>query len=154
MTYLGFDGEVHRGWMVVHQRVADDVLGAFRHGYRKRFGIRRMRLVDRYDGDDGASMRANNTSAFNCRKVSSGSGWSRHSYGTAIDANPVQNPYVRGSTVLPDKGRRYLNRQNVRKGMIVRPGPVTKAFVAVRGWEWGGDWRTLHDYQHLSADGG
>jgi hypothetical protein len=51
-----------------------------------------MQLVDVYSGDDDRSMAANNTSAFNCRKVAGTSKWSEHAYGRAIDVNPVQNP--------------------------------------------------------------
>ena len=54
-----------------------------------------MRLVDDYGADDDASMAANNTSGFNCRRVAGQRSWSEHAYGAAIDLNPVQNPYVR-----------------------------------------------------------
>ena len=37
--------------------------------------------------------------------------------------------------------------------MIVEGGVVTRAFDA-RGWEWGGRWSGIIDYQHFSADGG
>jgi hypothetical protein len=152
MPYVGFDGEVHRGVMVVRDRQAGKVLNIFRRLYGARFPIRRMRLVEAYDGSDAASMRANNTSAFNCRTVAGTTRWSEHAYGRAIDINPVQNPYVSGSTVEPAAGRDYLDRSNVRKGMIVRPGPVTRSF-ATADWGWGGDWRSSKDYQHFSRTG-
>ncbi len=61
-----------------------------------------MMIVDTYRGDDDRSMAANNTSAFNCWEVTGQPGvWSEHSYGRAIDINPVQNPYVLDWTVLP-----------------------------------------------------
>jgi len=74
----------------VHRSVAADVVEAFGDLYDARFPIRRMRLVDDYRGSDDASMAANNTSAYNCRRTTSGSRWSEHSYGRAIDVNPVQ----------------------------------------------------------------
>lgn len=70
MPYRGFDGEVHRGSLVVRDSQAAKVLNIFRRMYEARFPIRRMRLIEAYDGSDARSMRANNTSAFNCRKVS------------------------------------------------------------------------------------
>ncbi|MDQ3430804.1 MAG: M15 family metallopeptidase, partial [Actinomycetota bacterium] len=142
-----------RGWLVVHADVATDVVRAFRHLYAKEFPIRSLRLIDRYGGDDAKSMEANNSSAFNCRTVSGTSTWSQHSYGRAIDINPVQNPYVRGSVVQPDRGRRYLDRDDVRRGMIVQPGPVRWAFVKLIDWRWGGNWSSSKDYQHFSANG-
>jgi putative cell wall-binding protein len=152
MTHWGFDGQIHRGRMVVATDVADDVLGAFARIYDEGFPIERMRLIDDYGADDDRSMADNNTSAFNCRRVTGGSSWSEHSYGTALDINPVQNPYVRGSTVAPSAGRDYTDRTDVRPGMIVRPGPVTAAFDRIR-WGWGGDWSSVKDYQHFSRSG-
>ena len=67
--------------------------------FAARFPIERIQLVDDFGADDAASMAANNTSAFNCRNIDGRPGvWSEHSYGWAIDINPVQNPWVRGIT--------------------------------------------------------
>ena len=97
-------------------------------------------------------MDDNNSSAFNCRNVTGGTAFSEHSYGAAIDLNPVQNPYVRSGTVLPAAGAAYLSRSAYRKGMILAPGPVTGAFKTI-GWGWGGDFTGLKDYQHFSQSG-
>jgi len=36
---------------------------------------------------------------------------------------------------------------------MIRHGDATwEAFAAV-GWKWGGDWTSLKDYQHFSANG-
>jgi hypothetical protein len=152
LTYEAFDGDPHRGRLVVHRRWADEVLGVFARLYRRGFPIRRVRLVDRFDADDRSSMRHDNTSAFNCRYVSGTTTWSQHAYGRAIDINPVENPYVDGSHVSPRRGRRFLDRTNVRPGMIVRGGIVVRAFRRI-GWSWGGAWSGAKDYQHLSANG-
>jgi hypothetical protein len=152
MTHWGMDGEIHEGEMVVASSVANDVLEAFRRIYDARFPIERMELIHHYDGDDDASMAANNSSAFNCRLVTGGTTLSEHGLGTAIDINPVQNPYVRNDTVLPPAGAAYVDRGDVRPGMIVRPGPVVSAFEAI-DWSWGGDFNTLKDYQHFSEGG-
>jgi hypothetical protein len=148
MPHHDMDGGERWGHLVVHRRVADQVTEAFGRIHEAGFPIHRMRIVDRYGADDDASMAANNTHAFNCRRITGGSGWSEHAYGWAVDINPIQNPYVRGGTVLPEQGRAYLDRDDVRPGMIVRPGPVTGAFDDL-GWTWGGDWESLKDYQHF-----
>ena len=67
------------------------------------------------------------------------SGWSEHAYGRAIDINPFHNPYERGDVVLPELASAYLDRGNVRPGMIVAGDAVTQAFAAI-GWGWGGEW--------------
>ena len=74
-----------------------------------------------------------------------------HSYGLAIDVNPVENPYLLGSRVLPPSGRAYLNRSRARPGMATRNGVLVRAFAS-RGWAWGGRWSSP-DYQHFSTTG-
>jgi len=110
----------------------EDVIVAMRRLFDARFPIRRMMLVDEYEGDDDRSMAANNTTAFNCREVTGQPGvWSAHSYGRAIDINPVQNPYVFENTVLPSEGRGYANRSFDAAGMIHLGGPVMRAFAEI-----------------------
>lgn len=153
VSYRGIDGRVHLGSLVVSSRVTRDVVSVFRRLYEARFPIRRMTPVSAYHGSDDASMAADNTSGFNCRRaVGSASGaWSAHAYGTALDINPVENPYVLGRRVLPPAGRRYVDRSRVRPGMAVEGGVLVKAFESV-GWKWGGRWRSP-DYQHFSVSG-
>ena len=97
LSYLGFDGRTHRGELVVHRDVVSDVIEIFKVLYSARFPVEKMRAVDHYPrADDELSMRDNNTSAFNCRSLPSGS-WSLHAYGRAIDINPLVNPYISAS---------------------------------------------------------
>jgi hypothetical protein len=152
LTYWGFDRQAHHGRLVVHRRWSDEIVMVLRRIYRERFPIRRIRLVDRYHGDDQASMRADNTSAFNCRYVAGTTTWSQHAYGRAIDVNPVENPYVDGSYVSPRNGRPYADRSRERRGMIFERDEVWRAFHRI-GWEWGGTWTSAQDYQHFSANG-
>ncbi|HEY5883015.1 MAG TPA: M15 family metallopeptidase [Nakamurella sp.] len=151
LTYRGFDGADHAGEMVVATSVTDDVVTIFRRLYEIGYPIGSMRLVDEFGGDDGASMSANNTSAFNCRPVTGGGEFSEHAYGTAIDVNPVQNPYVSGSTVLPAQGRMYADRPD-SPGVINAGDEVVWAF-ADQGFSWGGSWSRPIDYQHFSVSG-
>ena len=155
LSYWDFDGQPRTGALVVHAEVADAVTGVFRRLFEQRFPIRRMETIDKYNGSDDASMDAANTSGFNCRlAVTSGPAqWSVHSFGKAIDVNPVENPYVLGSRVLPPAGSAFLDRFDVRSGMAVAGGPLVDAFAAA-GWQWGGRWAGSPDYQHFSATGG
>jgi hypothetical protein len=149
LSHWGFDGAMRRGELVVHQDFASAAVKIFRVLFAARFPIRRMRPVEHYGGDDDASMADDNTSAFNCRpKTGSTTEWSWHAYGRAIDINTVENPYVKGDTVLPREGRAYLDRTDVRPGMIVPGDLVTETFAAY-GFTWGGDWSSRQDYQHF-----
>ena len=96
--------------------------------YRERFPIRRMEPVDVYDGDDAASMAADNTSGFNCRRaVTEGAAsWSTHAYGRAVDVNPVENPYLFAGRVLPPAGAAYVDRGVSRPGMALPDGVLAR----------------------------
>ena len=155
LSYVGFDGRTHTGELVVAAAYARDVVGVFRQLYDARWPIRRMRLVDAYGGDDDRSMAADNTSGFNCRRVKGSNAWSDHAFGVAIDLNPVQNPYVTGSSVAPRGSGRFavVDRAPgalVPHGTIRADDVVVRAFAAI-GWEWGGSW-SEPDFQHFSAD--
>jgi hypothetical protein len=152
IVHRGFDGRDRVGLLVLHRDVVEDARAALTASYAGGFRVERMRLIDRYGGDDGRSMAANNSSAFNCRRIAGTGSWSEHAYGRAIDLNPVQNPYVRGTTVEPAAGRAYLDRGEVRTGMLTGGGATVQAFLQ-RGWGWGGDWTSSRDYQHLSSTG-
>jgi hypothetical protein len=152
LNHWGFDGEVHRGELVIHADQARAVREVFRALFQARFPIKRMQLVDVYGGDDDRSMAANNTSGFNCRTVEGSSAWSEHAYGRAIDLNPIQNPAVQDGRVSPPAGSRYLDRSRRSKGLIRADDAVVRAFAAI-GWDWGGYWTSLKDYQHFSATG-
>jgi poly-gamma-glutamate synthesis protein (capsule biosynthesis protein) len=155
MTYLGFDGAPHRGEMVVHEKYAAAVTDVFRRLYDARWPIRRMRLVDTYGGDDEQSMAANNTSGYNCRKVAGSDVLSAHAFGTAIDINPLQNPYLTQGSVHPPSAARFAQiyraaDARVPRGVIREGDVVVRAFARI-GWEWGGHWSGPKDYQHFTA---
>jgi hypothetical protein len=154
MLFWGYDGRVHAGEMVVHADVSRDVVWVFRRLFEARFPIRRMRLVDEYEAVDDRSMAANNTSGFNCRwRAGSPGVWSEHAFGRAIDLNPLVNPYVTSSGFVdPSAGRPYVDRSRHDKGMIHDGDIVVRAFASI-GWEWGGDWTSIKDYQHFSESG-
>jgi len=153
IVFTNFAGDAAPGNLIVHKNVVGDLKRVFGNAHRARFNVRRVLPMDRYRGDDIRAMEADNTSAFNCRHVT-GNPYrlSQHSYGNAIDINTFENPYVTSSRVYPSGARTYLNRQNVRKGMIV-PGTVIAKTMRNRGWPWGARWSNP-DYQHFSANGG
>src|SRR4051794_118756 len=154
MSFWGFDGRAHTGTLVVNRSVVTPIVTAFRSMYDARFPIRQLQPVAAYGGSDDRSMAADNTSAFNCRyAVSNGpKSWSMHAYGEAVDIDPLENPYRLDGKVLPPAGAPYMDRSNVRHGMVVAGSAPTRAFAAV-GWGWGGNWSSTPDYQHFSSNG-
>lgn len=151
VTHWDFGGNAVEGTVIVHREEADGVVSVFASLFEVGFPIERMVPVDAYGASDDRSMEANNTSGFNCRRVTGGSAWSEHSYGRAIDVNPALNPYIRGATVLPPAAGAYLDRTDVHPGMLVAGDDAVAAFDAI-GWVWGGSWSDP-DYQHFSSSG-
>jgi hypothetical protein len=148
LTYFGFDGVDHTGELVVNKAIAAAVVRIFGKLYAARFPIRGMRRIDAFGGSDDDSMAADNTSSFNCRKAWGSTHWSQHAYGRAIDVNTVENPYLPQGQVLPAAGKSYVDRRDVRPGMVVPGDAIYRAFHD-EGFTWGGSWANGTDYQHF-----
>lgn len=145
VNYWDYSGKVKRGAIVVRDDRASQVAAAFTDMFKAKFAIARMELPTRWKGNDPKMMAANDTSGYNCRKVTGNPyRWSPHAYGYAVDVNPVQNPY------RDPNGRWYpstsysTKRPAGVKGMNYRNGPSVKAFKS-RGWSWFEGW----DWQHF-----
>ena len=155
LPYFGFDGAEHTGGMVVDARYAQDVVGVFARLHEARWPIRQMRPVSDFGGDDDRSMAADNTSAYNCRRVAGSARWSDHALGAAIDINPVENPYLRDGEVRPLAGRAFARLDRAAGSRVpagaIREGDVVVGAFAAIGWEWGGSWSASPDYQHFYA---
>jgi hypothetical protein len=136
----------------VNRTVAADLVSVFRQLYDARFPIEAMRIATRADEDAAPTGDGNTTGSFNCRAVRGQTFFSQHAYGLAVDVNPFQNPYVKGSLVLPELAGAYIDRGWRRPGMVLDDGPVVRAFARI-GWTWGGGWNSLKDYQHFSRNG-
>jgi hypothetical protein len=152
LAFRGFDGADHTGEMVVAAAVAHDVVRVFRRLFAAHYPIEEMRLVTTADLDAPPTGDGNNTAAYVCRTTRGSTTLSAHAYGLAIDVNPFLNPYHKGDLVLPELASAYLDRSWRRPGMILRGGPVTRAFADV-GWTWGGNFSSVSDLMHFSANG-
>jgi len=157
LSYWGFDGEVHRGPMVVNARVARDVVWVFRQLFRARFRIERMALAKRFRPNANPNAKKSVTASFNCRVVVTPAGpgttLSMHSYGLAVDVNSLQNPFVAANGFTRNRfARPYVDRSKRLPGMIHEGDVVVRAFEHI-GWSWGGDWSGGKDYMHFSVNG-
>lgn len=146
MNHWGFDGLVHRGRLIVRTDVAPAVIAAFQAGFDARYPIRVMQDPSAYANDDRRSMAADNTYGFSCRPVTGNPGVvSPHSYGRAIDVNPVENPYREpNGTWSPANGAPYIDRSVRRPGMLYADSALTRGLTS-RGFSWYVGW----DYQHF-----
>ena len=155
----GFDGSAHPGQIVVNEKVAAPLSRVFRRLFELHFPIRHMRLDDAYGRIRSRPVDGDVTDAFECRQAvpspctgGTGTGsWSEHAYGEAVDVNPVENPYVGCGRTRDRSSRPYLDRSQLRPGMVTPA--VVRAFRSI-GWGWGGDWTgSTKDYMHFSATG-
>ncbi len=149
VDYMGYDARKHVGQLVIASELAAEVQEIFGGIRDARFPIRSIIPIVYFGHDDHQSIAQNNTSGFNYRTVSGTDRLSQHSYGRAIDINPLFNPYLNR-----DGGRRegsfpYPPYDETVPGTIVRGGFVVASFVE-RGWEWGGNWDDSLDYQHFA----
>ncbi len=158
VRYYNFKGKVKSGTLIVNRKIALKTAKIFYQLYRIRYPIQRIQPVDVYDADDRRSMEANNTSAFNYRRVEGSRKLSMHGRGLAIDLNPRINPCIRNGRVDPPNGKAYSKRSvkkckgKYKKYMIHRNDRVYKIFKKY-GFKWGGDWKSLKDYQHFEYAG-
>ncbi|MDR1839424.1 MAG: M15 family metallopeptidase [Treponema sp.] len=150
VKYYSFDNKVHQGQMVIDMDLADDIEFAFEEALKENFLVNSViplsHISFRRNGlwDDNLSMEANNTSCFNYRTITGGQIISLHASGRAVDINPLQNPYIKGNILLPVNSNYnpYITGTLTSENIIVRS-------LLSRGWEWGGNWTSPKDYQHL-----
>lgn len=152
VSFFGFDERFHTGELIVHRTAATGMVEVFRRLHAERFPIEEMKVVSVEERDRPPTGDGNNTTAFVCREIRGGESWSQHAYGLAIDVNSFHNPYVKEDLVLPELASAYVDRERGLPGMIYRGDVVARAFARM-GWEWGGDWRSLKDWQHFSSNG-
>jgi hypothetical protein len=159
-NYWGFDGAIDRGPLIVNAAVADDVLWVFRQLFDAGFPMKRVGLARAFHErrwEEQPDSRRSVTASFNCRVVITpagpGSTYSQHSYGLAIDVNPLQNPFVRSDGWVRNRfAEPYVDRSADLPGMIREGDVVVRSFAAI-GWTWGGRWSGDRDYMHFSPSG-
>lgn len=145
VSYVSFDGRIHVGQLVVAKELEEEVKELFKALLHMGFPIAKVIPIVRYDWDDEASMAANNTSAFNYRLILGTKRLSNHSFGRAIDINPMQNPYYARDGKVHPAGATY---DTAAPGTLVKGGDALGIFKK-KGWMWGGDWTVPVDFQHL-----
>ena len=152
VLHYDFEGQIQEGELICNQAVAQDLVEIFYELYESQYPIEKIRLIDEYSADDEASMADNNTSCFNYRTVPGSTKRSNHSYGFAIDINPLYNPYVRTKDgrelVSPDNALPYADRSADFPHKIDRNDLCYRIFIE-HGFTWGGSWNSSKDYQHF-----
>lgn len=150
MNYYGFDGELHRGVLIIRSFLTSAITRSFGAALKAGFPIHQMDNPNVYAGKDKVQMAADNTSGFNCRRVVGAPQWqSPHSYGVAVDVNTVENPFHDNTGKWrPKNGRSFIDRSPHRRGMLTANSVLTRQ-LRRSGFTWGGGWSPGRDYQHF-----
>lgn len=149
VAYVNFDGEICQGELVVNAKIAEDVISIFKELFEEKYPIEKISLIDEYDADDDRSMAANNSSAFCYRVISGTDRLSNHSFGLAIDINPLYNPYIKSNgKVLPEEAEAFADR-TLSNPYYISPEDSCVRIFKKYGFTWGGDWKNSKDYQHF-----
>jgi hypothetical protein len=147
VSYIDFQGGYHDGSIIVHRSLVAATQRSFGTLFRWRFRIQGMEpMAVNMPGQTDVSVL---TTGYACRTVTGSGSWSEHSYGRAIDLNPLQNPMLMGKVFDPPAGKDWVDRGRYRIGMVHGAG-AARAFTA-NGFAWGGRWRTLKDWMHFST---
>lgn len=161
LSYWGFDNKVHIGELVVHQRVAQEVIDIFKQLYVAHYPIEKMILPEKLvinkkfnspvDMINYIETADDDTSGFFCRAdTQSPQKQSAHSFGIAIDINPFYNPaIVYQGKIEPAAAGKYLDRNISHIGMIKEGDRAFNSFLD-HGWIWGGFFSSGVDYMHFN----
>jgi len=143
INYRGFDNEIHCGQIIIHKDLAPSISKIFKRIITEtNFPMTSVFPISMFDWN--SSLKLNNSGAFDWRFVSNSNEISDHSFGAAIDINPILNPWVReGSVNSPN----FSYDQN-KKGTLHANSDVVKIFKE-EGWKWGGDWKNSKDWMHF-----
>lgn len=155
ILYYDFDGNVQEGELICNAFIAEDLKEIFYELYCNQYPIESIRLIDDYNGDDTASMEANNTSCFNYRVVDGTTSLSKHALGCAIDINPFYNPYVvfdktgNGQDYISPKGSEIYADRSKDFAYKIDEQDLCYRLFKEHGFTWGGNWNSCKDYQHF-----
>jgi hypothetical protein len=135
LTYIGFDHDVHDGVLVVHRRVAQEIVEIFRELFDAGFQIERMQPYEDFAVAQYAAY--NDTVGFYCRPAQDDpSVFSWHAYGLAVDVNSMTNPFRDPKEGWWPKGSDGA-RDRAAPGLISAQSDAVRIFMR-HGWAWGG----------------
>lgn len=103
--------------------------------------VEAFRALDQAMQAHGYQPRAGQTGAYNCRRITGGSGYSLHAYGIALDVNWNANPYRADGRLVTDLPPKLVEAIE---------GIRTDGGVGV--FTWGGRWSSVKDPMHFELD--
>lgn len=154
---------VYIGQVVIHKSIQEDLIDFFSSAFQLQFPISSLRPLayDQFISPEGTwsdqlSMEYNNAYSFNPRKIADKPLLSLHSYGLAIDFNPIQNPcvYDHGGVIAPENGI-YNPSAAGTFGLCKATnasGKILTELLISKGWTWGKYLSKKKDYHHFQKE--
>ena len=150
VSYWGFDGQRHRGELVVARGSAHQVARVFRRLYGERLRVRslhRLESLGPYRGAVTRALRAGASFGYACQRVP-GDRWrlGSHARGTVLTVNPWENPTRVSGRGAPNSW--WLSRRRER-GYVHRPGSAVLRAFAAEGFAWNGRYGKYADFRDV-----
>ncbi|MDO4477704.1 MAG: cell wall-binding repeat-containing protein [Lachnospiraceae bacterium] len=158
VLHYNFNGKIQVGELICNAAIASSFISVFKQLYQARYQIKSMRLIDDFWTGDGlssdeASIEADNTSCFCYRQASDAANLSNHSWGRAIDINPIENPYVyvtpQGSYSTHAASKPYVTNRDPSIPHVITTSDKAYQVLTAHGFTWGGFFPGNKDYQHF-----
>lgn len=168
VSYIGYDGRLHSGQVVVHRNLTKDIRKIFAAMRAAKFQVKAAIPAVQFGWDDAQLLKKNITSCFNYRLIAGTNAPSNHGLGAACDINPFTNPWYeydsRGKVTLIDpEGAKY----DPKKPGTLFTGKQPLPTIIALGWVWGGDGKwtpnaqgtpveipgaySVRDFQHIEC---
>lgn len=170
LLHYNYDDKIVVGELIINKIIINEIKEVFEKLFYNKYQINRMKLIDDFwifndpIKSDRNSILNNNTSSFCYRNIENKNKLSKHSYGLAIDINPLDNPYIKKdnngiydySKLTIYEINTLINREEkakYNKHIIVKDDFICKLFNSV-GFMWGGNWplksdNNPYDFQHF-----
>jgi len=142
IDFRSFNNQIYHGQIIIHKDLQNSIRKIFKRILETNFPITSLFPISMFNWN--TSFVHNNSGAFDWRFVSYSDEISDHSFGAAIDINPMLNPWVREGL---ENSPNFPYNQN-KRGTLDANSDVVKIFKK-EGWKWGGDWKNSKDWMHF-----
>jgi len=148
VNYRGFNNEIYQGQIIIHKDLVSSIKKVFKRILLEtNFPMTSVFPISMFNWN--SSSKYNNSGAFDWRFVLNSDEISDHSFGAAIDINPVLNPWKNESTINDSRIRKSFCYDPNKRGTLYANSDVVKIFKE-EGWKWGVvDWKNSKDWMHF-----
>ena len=153
IDYRGFNDQIYPGQIIIHKDLVHSIRKIFKRILLEtKFPLTSLFPISMFN--ENSPSKVNNSGAFEWRFVFNSDEISDHSFGAAIDLNPLINSWKEVHSIKFHKDPRVRKNSvkfcydSKRRGTLRANSDVVKIFKE-EGWKWGGDWENSKDWMHF-----